>query len=167
MRIPRWTGWVATGLLGIGFLLAGARLAEWLSPSQAAPDSDVMIVYKSPTCGCCDLWIDHLREQGFLVEGRNVTAMSALKERHGLAPQLASCHTAVIDGYVVEGHVPALDIRRLLAERPDALGIAVPGMPIGSPGMEQGDRVDTYETLLIRRDGTTEVYARHGTEGGP
>ncbi|HMB77954.1 MAG TPA: DUF411 domain-containing protein, partial [Kiloniellaceae bacterium] len=84
-----------------------------------------------------------------------------LKARSGISPKLSSCHTAFVEGYVVEGHVPADDVRRLLAERPEALGLALPGMPIGSPGMEMGSRRDPFDTLLIRRDGATEVFAHH------
>ena len=139
---------VLTGLL-LG-LCAGPALAE----------SPEITVYKSPTCGCCSKWADHLRENGFTVETVDVQDLSAVKRRYGIPPALQSCHTAVVEGYVVEGHVPAADVRRLLAERPDAAGLTVPGMPIGSPGMEQGDTAEPYDVLLVH-DGETAVFASH------
>lgn len=117
-----------------------------------------MLVYKSPTCGCCDLWIDHINAAGFKAVGRNVPNVTPLKRDLGLPLNLASCHTALVDGYVVEGHVPADLVQRLLEERPDALGLAVPGMPLGSPGMEAA-RKERYNVLLVGRDGSTRVYA--------
>jgi len=118
-------------------------------------------VYKSPTCGCCKAWIEHLEENGFEVEARDVRDVVPHKIEHGVSPQLASCHTALVDGYVIEGHVPAGDIRRLLAERPAVRGLSVPGMPVGSPGMEHGDRVDPYDVLSFGDDGKTEVYSSY------
>ena len=129
----------------------------------AAPAAaQVLEVAKTPTCGCCDAWVRHMAEAGFDVLPRNLdsSALNRLKIAAGIVPETASCHTAMVEGYVVEGHVPAEDVRRLLAERPDAVGIAVPGMPIGSPGMEMGDETEPYEVLLIRRDGATETFAR-------
>jgi hypothetical protein len=101
-----------------------------------------------------------MREAGFPVETVDVGDMSAVKRRYGIPPGLQSCHTAVVDGYAIEGHVPAEDVKRLLAEAPEAGGLAVPGMPIGSPGMEQGDTVEPYEVLLVD-DGQATVFARH------
>jgi len=95
-----------------------------------------VLVYKSPTCGCCNAWISHMREAGFEVEARDIDDVSVIKRQSGIPQQLWSCHTALIDGYVIEGHTPAGEIQRLLAERPDMIGLAVPGMPAGSPGME-------------------------------
>ena len=127
---------------------------------QAAAATTIEVV-KSPYCGCCNHWVEYLRHEGFevrVVEAEDVTPAA---RQLGVPDDLRSCHTASVDGYAVEGHVPADDIRRLLAERPDAAGIAVPGMPIGSPGMEQGDRRDAYETILFGRDGRRQVFARH------
>jgi hypothetical protein len=118
-------------------------------------------VFKSPTCGCCKEWISHLEDNGLEVTPRDVPDVIPYKIKGGLTPQLASCHTAFVEGYVIEGHVPAREIARLLVERPDARGLAVPGMPVGSPGMEQGDAREPYEVLLIHRDGSTSVYARY------
>jgi hypothetical protein len=118
-------------------------------------------VVKSPYCGCCELWIDYLRAEGFevrVVEAEDVTPAA---RQLGVPDDLRSCHTASINGYAIEGHVPAADIRRLLDERPDAAGIAVPGMPIGSPGMEQGDVRQPYATILFSRDGRRTLFAQH------
>ena len=116
-------------------------------------------VYKSPTCGCCGDWVDHLEDNGFTVDVTDTQLMNQIKVDAGLTPQLASCHTAFIGDYVIEGHVPAADIRRLVAEQPVARGLAVPGMPIGSPGMEIGDRKDPYQVLLFNESGQTRVFA--------
>lgn len=131
-----------------------------------APEPRTVVVYKSPTCNCCSNWVEHLRQSGFKVEVHNQSAINPLKAKLGIPQNLASCHTATVDGYVIEGHVPAGDIRRLLAEKPQAKGLAVPGMPIGSPGMEQGDRVDPYDVLLFDGRGEPRVFATHGQTAG-
>lgn len=129
--------------------------------SRAANDSaPVVTVYKSPTCGCCTAWVDHLRQSGFRVVAIDTTDVEAVKRRYGVASEHAACHTAVVGGYVVEGHVPAEDIRRLLAQRPPITGLAVPGMPVGSPGME-GAYKQAYEVLAFRRGGESTVFAKH------
>lgn len=127
----------------------------------AKPGYPEVEVWKSPTCQCCSKWVDHLRQNGFSVRLHNESAMNPLKARLGVPQEMASCHTAVVGGYVIEGHVPAEDILRLLSEKPKALGLSVPGMPTGSPGMEQGDRRDPYETHLFDADGSA-VFAVHG-----
>lgn len=120
-------------------------------------------VLKTASCGCCGGWITHLRSSGYQVTARDVplAVLNQEKLAAGIGPDLASCHTARIAGYVIEGHVPAREIARLLHERPAALGLALPGMPLGSPGME-ADATEPYEVLLVRRDGSTEVFARYG-----
>ncbi|MEJ2504306.1 MAG: DUF411 domain-containing protein [Gemmatimonadota bacterium] len=126
-------------------------------PSEAAE----FVVYKSPTCGCCNSWIEHLRDHGHDVEPVDVVAYDALAARKGQAGvpnDLGSCHTAVVDGYTIEGHVPADVIERLLRERPDIRGLAVPGMPIGSPGME-GPDPERYDVIAFDDDGDRYVYA--------
>lgn len=122
--------------------------------------AEEITVYKSPTCGCCKKWVSHLEANGFTVKAEDVRNVEPLKNQLGLAPNQRSCHTALVGGYLVEGHVPASDIRRLLKEKPQAKGLAVPGMPIGSPGMEQGSRKDPYNVLLIRKDGGTRIFSR-------
>lgn len=127
--------------------------------------SQNIVVYKSPTCGCCVKWVDHLEDEGFKVEVRDTNDMQPVKLQHGLKREVQSCHTAIVDGYVVEGHVPAEYIRQMLEEKPDIKGLAVPGMPIGSPGME-GPNASDYNVLAISKDGNkASVYAR--VEAGP
>ena len=117
-----------------------------------------MVVYKTPTCGCCRAWVDHVKAAGFEVEVQDMVDVSPVKNEHGVPQHLGSCHTALVDGYVIEGHVPADVIRRLLSERPQVAGIAVPGMPAGSPGMEMGDRKDPYDIIAFARDGKVSVF---------
>lgn len=152
MRISRAITPLAIG----GALVAGAIVVA-SSGSQAA--NPTIQVYKSPTCGCCNDWIDHLRDAGFTVEAIDRTDLAAVKSQLGVRPELGSCHTGVIDGYVIEGHVPADVVARLLEERPAVAGLAVPGMPIGSPGME-GPNPEPYEILAFDGQGGTAVYAR-------
>lgn len=121
-------------------------------------------VWKTATCGCCIKWVEHLEANGFKVAANNVAygMLARIKRQAGIPEEQASCHTAKIGGYVIEGHVPAGDVKRLLDEKPDAAGLAVPGMPIGSPGMEQGEEKEPYDVLLVKKDGATEVFASHG-----
>jgi hypothetical protein len=130
----------------------------------AAADASLspVVVYKSPTCGCCQNWAEHMQAAGFPVETRDTENLDAIKTEVGVPFGQGSCHTARIGDYFVEGHVPADDVKRLLAERPDALGLTVPGMPVGSPGMEQGDAREPYDVLLVAKDGSTSVFAHHG-----
>jgi hypothetical protein len=120
-------------------------------------------VWKSTTCECCGNWVKHLEANSFTVKVNAATPsmLDRLKKEAGIGDKLASCHTAKIDGYVIEGHVPASDIKRLVAEKPDAVGLTVPGMVAGSPGMEQGGKYDHYQVLLIKKDGTTEVFSNY------
>jgi hypothetical protein len=142
--------------------LAGAASARTPIPLDHAEPIE-MRVYASPTCGCCSLWVEHLEENGFDVETVHREDMVEVKQSFGVAEPLRSCHTGIVNGYVVEGHVPAADIRRLLAESPgDVRGLAVPGMPVGSPGMEVGDRVDPYDVVAFSTDGSTRVFASYG-----
>ena len=141
-------------------LVTGAAAAA--SAPAAAPT--VLQVYKSATCGCCKAWVERMREAGFEVRVTDLedAALQERKARLGVGPRLASCHTAVVNGYVVEGHVPAADIRRLLAQKPAVAGIAAPGMPVGSPGMESPDgQRDRYDVVSFTRDGTVRTFARH------
>ncbi len=127
------------------------------STASVAEEAAKVVVYKSPTCGCCNKWVDHIREHGFEVETHDTRDMAQVKAMSGVPGKLSSCHTAIVDGYVVEGHVPADVMRRLLEERPQVVGIAVPGMPMGSPGME-GPYRERYDILAFDRDGRTRVY---------
>lgn len=143
------------------FLTGSLALAVF--PAMAAEPSAKMTVVKSPTCGCCGAWVDHMRTARFNVSVQDVDQeqLYQVKEQLGLAPEHWSCHTALVGRYFVEGHVPAADVKRLLAEQPDIRGLSVPGMPIGSPGMEMGDSHETYDTLAIRADRLSEVFSRH------
>ena len=139
----------------------GAALAMLAVPAAAAPRAQPAVeVYKSATCGCCGKWIEHLQANGFTVRAHDVAEPPVYRAKFGVPDALGSCHTATVGGYVLEGHVPAQEVKRLLAERPRARGLAVPAMPLGSPGME-GPRADPYEVLLIELDGRTRVYARY------
>lgn len=135
-----------------------------ISPVLADPsDSKEVEVWKSPTCGCCKGWMGHMNRAGFAVKEKNVEidVLLKIKKQAGITPDFRSCHTAKIGGYVIEGHVPAEDIKRLLHDKPDATGLVVPGMPLGSPGMDYGKEKERYEVLLLKKDGSTEVFARH------
>ncbi|MDX3907107.1 MAG: DUF411 domain-containing protein [Pigmentiphaga sp.] len=127
--------------------------------AAARPDALPRItVYKTEFCGCCKAWISHLEQAGFPVEAINVADTSSWRAKLRMPDTYGSCHTAIVDGYAVEGHVPAADIKRLLVERPRAIGLAVPGMPVGSPGMEAGGHKDPYDVLLVTADGRSSVY---------
>ena len=138
--------------------LMAAPLALVACAQATAATIDVV---KSPNCGCCAEWVEYLRINGFTVRVTDTEDLNPVAHRHGVPDALRSCHTATVDGYALEGHVPVEDIRRLLEERPQAAGLAVPGMPIGSPGMEQGDRRQPYATILFQRDGRQRVFAQH------
>ena len=140
-------------------LLAGGWMMVAHGPAAAAE----MTVWKTPWCGCCEAWVAHMRANGFAVTVEEAPDLEPVKRMAGVAPDLQSCHTAVVEGYTVEGHVPAADVKRLLAERPKAKGLAAPGMPVGSPGMEQGGTTERYDVVLFGPDGRT-VFARHGQD---
>lgn len=135
-------------------------IALMSSSSVWAQSSSSVDIYKSPYCDCCEKWVEHMRKSGFTVEVHDVNDVAAARKKLRMPEQLASCHAAKIGGYVIEGHVPAVDIRRLLKERPKALGLAVPLMPPGSPGMDIPNS-PPYETLLVQADGSTRVFAKH------
>ena len=145
------------GLGALVVLIAGTAFVTLSSRDAGALE---ITVYKSPTCGCCSKWIDHLEANGFEVVAHDMGNMASVKIENGIRREFTSCHTAVIDGYTIEGHVPAEDIQRLLRDRPAVAGIAVPGMPIGSPGME-GPNPQAYDVLTFDNLGNTSVYARH------
>ena len=160
---------LSIALAGLSFAATGARAAGQSDHGHAhAQQSPVpnalplLVVNRSPSCGCCLNWVAHMREAGFTVEVRNVADMGAVKARLGVPDTMRSCHTGEVDGYFVEGHVPADDIKRLLTERPDALGLAVPGMPMGSPGMEHpAGHAQPYDVMLVDETGNS-VHSSHG-----
>ena len=139
-------------------LLVTITLAGSSSRAQQKPPSAT--VYKTATCGCCTKWVDHMRAQGFDVKVHDVDDIGGVKAKLGVPLELGSCHTAVVGGYVIEGHVPADVVKRLLRERPKVAGLAVPGMPVSSPGMEQPGRRDPYAIVSFDRAGQRKIYER-------
>ena len=147
----------------IGALLAGSA-APWVLARNATP---LVEVWKDEGCGCCGDWVRHMEQAGFQLKVHD-GGHHPMREKLGLPRQYASCHVALVGGYLVEGHVPATDVRRLLRDKPQALGLAVPGMPIGSPGMDgpaYGNRQDPYDVLLVARDGSSTVFQRYPAKG--
>lgn len=145
-------------------LLITGLLAAFNIAAEEAANPLEMTVYRSPTCGCCENWQDHVKENNFTIKDIVSDDMDAIKKKHGIPAQLGSCHTAIIGGYVIEGHVPAKDIQKLLKEKPDVVGITAPGMPAGSPGMEMGNRKDDYRVMSFDKDGNFKVFAEHGDD---
>ena len=152
-----WIARMATATLG------GAAMTTLLPRiGAAAPKPTPITVYKDPSCGCCKNWVQHLRANGFVPEVHDRSDMDALKDSLGVPAALRSCHTGVVGRYVIEGHVPATDVKQLLATKPaKTVGLAVPGMPAGSPGMDMGGRVDRYDVIAFAPGGATRVFARH------
>jgi hypothetical protein len=133
-----------------------------VGPAQAQRSTSTVQVYKSPTCGCCANWVKHLQQHGFRTQVTETDDVAAIKAQHRIPARAQSCHTAVVDGYVIEGHVPAGDVQRLLKERPAVTGLAVPGMPIGSPGMEVPNvKPQAYDVLTFDKQGQLKVFASH------
>lgn len=128
-------------------------------PARAAASK--VQVYKNPSCGCCTAWVEHMKAAGFTVDVTETEDLAAVRKLHGMPERLAGCHTGVVNGYVLEGHVPAAEAKRLLADKPRAVGLVVPGMPVGSPGMEYGDRKDPFKVLLVDRRGRDTVFASY------
>jgi hypothetical protein len=154
---------IATLRNAIGLAVAGAIVSLVSAGTAATPVNSsakpvAIKVYKTPQCGCCKAWVKHLRDNGFQVETMDMPDLTLVKQKYGVKPALEACHTAVVNGYVVEGHVPADVIVKFLRERPAVTGIAVPGMPMGSPGMEGGSK-QSYNVLTFDRAGHTRVYA--------
>jgi hypothetical protein len=145
----------------IGGVIALSVVA--LLPSIAAASAlPKLAVFKDPNCGCCTGWADHMKAAGFDVHISEATDLVTVRKRLGMPEQYAGCHSGSVDGYALEGHVPAADVKRLLASRPKVIGLSVLGMPVGSPGMEMGGRTQPYQVLLIGRDGQSSVFARYG-----
>jgi hypothetical protein len=142
-------------------VVATLLIGSLAQASWAAPATPVIDVYKSPTCGCCNKWIDHLKANGFGVRSHDTDNVAQHKYRLGVPPAYGSCHTAEAGGYVIEGHVPAREIKRLLKEKPRVRGLVVPAMPVGSPGMEADGRKDPYKVFLVNRNGSTRTYVQY------
>lgn len=143
------------------FKSAAALAALSALPAFAAPAGPEVQVFKSPTCGCCGSWVEHMRAAGFAVKVTEVDDTTAARKRLGLPERYGSCHTATVGGYVLEGHVPAADVKRLLASKPKAIGLAVPGMPPSAPGMDVAGRKDPYQVLLVDASGQSRVFASY------
>jgi hypothetical protein len=142
-------------------LLLAALVLAVAGTGAGAQSAPAVAVFKSATCGCCAKWVEHLKANGFAPTATNVEDLDAVKARYKVPAALQSCHTALVGGYVIEGHVPASDIKRLLKERPAIIGLAAPGMPAGSPGME-GPAPQKYNVMSFDKQGNTRVYASHG-----
>ena len=144
-------------------VVGDAAVEPTVGRAQSPAALPLLVVTKTPSCGCCHLWVEHMQKAGFKVEIHDVDDLGPLKERVGVPYGKGSCHTAEVGGYFIEGHVPAEDVKRLLVEKPKAKGLTVPGMPMGSPGMETPDgRVQPYVVELVAQDGSTAPFARHG-----
>jgi hypothetical protein len=142
-----------------------AKAAKEVTPavtSEPAKSGSEIVMYKSPTCGCCGSWAEHLRDAGFTVKEIKREDMDAIKSQYGVPDKLASCHTAMIDGYIIEGHVPAVDVKRLLKERPNIAGLTAPGMPMKSPGMQdKGQKPEGYDVLAFDKNGKATVFSHY------
>ncbi|MEQ1484072.1 DUF411 domain-containing protein [Methyloglobulus sp.] len=145
----------ATLLLNAGF--------AWADVAQAEEKIDI-VVNRSPTCSCCGKWVEHLKQNNFNVKDVVSDDVQAIKDKYGVTQELASCHTALVNGYVVEGHVPAKDIRTLLKNKPDVVGITVPGMPSGTPGMEMGGKKDAYQVISFDKKNQHQVFSNYQAE---
>lgn len=155
---------LATLILGVSALFIGLAATGQLAQtgsSATSTDPWAITVYRSPTCGCCKAWIDHLKTNGFRVEDIVTADVGVKKDELGLPTQLASCHTAVVKDYVIEGHVPANDIKQLLTQKPAIAGLAVPGMPAGSPGMEMGGQQDPFDVIAFDEAGTMSRFSHY------
>lgn len=152
--------------VGLGVIIAVIGIAAYTqfgdrSPQIADEDLPSVTVYKSPTCECCSDWVAHMQDHGFEVKTTDLSDMQQIKNRFDVPRELSSCHTAVVGGYVVEGHVPANDVKRMLVQQPDVAGLTVPGMPVGSPGMERGNQQDPYNVLAFSKSGSANIFAKY------
>ena len=159
-KANRFAVWMLAAVTSAALISISVFLVQ--EPAEAAD----ITVYKSPTCGCCGKWVEHLEANGFSVDVKQQRDLRSIKQQLGIQRPLQSCHTGVIDGYIIEGHVPAADIHRLLEQRPAVRGLAVPGMPMGSPGME-GPRPQPYEVVTFDVDGNTRTFSRHSPGVSP
>lgn len=159
MSRSRTIAFVIAALALVGAVYVGT---VGLPAAQQKAAGPLVEVFKSPTCGCCSNWVEHMRANGFVVRTTNLNDISEIKKSRGVPLEVQSCHTALVNGYVVEGHVPAADVQRMLKEKPAIVGIAVGGMPIGSPGMETPYvKAEPYNVMSFDKRGATRVYAKH------
>lgn len=164
-----WAKFLATGLVALILVLTSCSQGPFgqntTTQNTAAlakvAQASELTVFRSPTCGCCGKWVEHMQAFGFQIKDNITEDMEAIAGQYGVPDQLRSCHTAIANSYVIEGHIPAVEVARLLQETPDIAGIAVPGMPVGSPGMESGDYVEPYSVLTFDEAGETAVFSEH------
>ncbi|MBW4655961.1 MAG: DUF411 domain-containing protein [Kaiparowitsia implicata GSE-PSE-MK54-09C] len=149
------------GLISTSGVLTACSFADHSERARQVAMNAELTVFRSPTCSCCGQWIEHIEAAGFQVQDNVTEEMTILKQQYGIPDDLTSCHTAMVGGYVIEGHVPAVDVLRLLAERPNVAGLAVPGMPVGSPGMESGSDVEPYTVFSFTQNGDISAFAEH------
>ena len=145
-------------------VLVMAAMSAFAGPVLAAAARMRVTIWKTPNCGCCKDWVKHLETNGFEVVTHDVKETASKRQALGLAEKYGSCHTATVNGYVLEGHVPARDIQRLLRDKPSAIGLAVPGMPVGSPGMEMGTGADAFDVVLVLKDGSSRVFQSYAAK---
>ncbi|NOK63526.1 MAG: DUF411 domain-containing protein [Chloroflexi bacterium AL-W] len=158
----KFTTKIGTVGILIGLILVACATPIKQQTTTKSQAAQAMVVYKSPTCGCCGDWVRYAEEHGYTVTVKEMQDMTPVKAEHSIPPTMQSCHTTLIDGYVIEGHVPIEDVERLLTERPNVAGIAVPGMPVGSPGMEvAGTEPQPFDVMTFDTDGNTDVFSRH------
>ena len=149
-------------ILGLSFLGVNSYAEQPAPQAVKAVQQPIKIeVYRSPTCSCCGKWVKHLQENNFEVKDNVLDDVQAMKDKYGVPKEMASCHTAIVNGYVVEGHVPASDIKKLLNIKPKVIGVAAPGMPSGSPGMEMGGKQDVYDVMSFDKDKHFQVFSHH------
>jgi hypothetical protein len=151
---------ITAALLSMSTALAAAPGA-WDQPNEALSKPAEITVYRSPSCGCCGKWLEHMKRQGFKVKDVMDDDMDAIKQKLGVPTELKSCHTGVIEGHLIEGHVPAQDVKKLLKTKPALLGLAVPGMPVGTPGMDMGPRKDPFAVLGFTKDGRSSIFTNY------
>jgi len=156
----RFLGRIASAALVVSLVAAATPAPRYVTRAGSAAPVTVT-VFKDPNCGCCRSWVEHLRRHGFSVVVHDTSEVNGAKRTGRVPEPLYACHTAFVNGYVIEGHVPAADIQRLLRDAPKIAGIAVAGMPVGSPGMEMGTASEHYDVVAFNRDGRTHVFARH------
>lgn len=152
---------ISVSCLGLFFATELNAQTTWDKPTPALPETTKITVYRSPSCGCCGRWLDHLSKHGFEVDDVKTEDMKEIKKRMGVPAKLASCHTAVVNDFVIEGHVPAGDIKKLLLQKPDIVGLSVPAMPAGTPGMEVGGRKDPFTVIGFDKDGKASKFKEY------
>jgi hypothetical protein len=135
--------------------------SNWDIINESYDGNKSMTVYRSPACGCCGIWVEHAKKHGFQITDIKTDDMASIKQKYNISSDLESCHTTIINGYVTEGHIPADDIKRFLQEKPDMIGLSVPGMPLGTPGMESGDKKQPFAVFAFNKTGTPQVYKQY------